>query len=73
MGTVVGRAGENLRYVVLPVLALALAEFPSFYRLVRSDVVSTLQTDFVRTATVRGCLAGTSSCGMCCGPRRCRW
>ncbi|MFC4003811.1 ABC transporter permease [Prauserella oleivorans] len=46
--------GENLRYVVLPVLALALAEFPSFYRLVRSDVVSTLQTDFVRTATVRG-------------------
>ncbi|GGV29640.1 peptide ABC transporter permease [Actinomadura cremea] len=44
----------NLHYVVLPVLALALGEFPAFYRLVRGDVVSTLQADFVRTATVRG-------------------
>ncbi|MBB4932887.1 peptide/nickel transport system permease protein [Lipingzhangella halophila] len=46
--------GENLRYVALPVLALALAEFPAFYRLLRSDVISTLNTDFIRTATVRG-------------------
>ncbi|QFG21571.1 ABC transporter permease [Actinomadura sp. WMMB 499] len=46
--------GANLHYVVLPVLALALAEFPAFYRLVRGDVISTLRADFVRTATVRG-------------------
>jgi peptide/nickel transport system permease protein len=45
---------ENLHYAALPVLALALAEFPAFYRLVRGDVISTLDTDFVRTARVRG-------------------
>ncbi|MGM7699106.1 ABC transporter permease [Microbacterium sp. A84] len=46
--------GENLRYVFVPVLALALGEFPAFYRLLRGDVISTLREDFVRTATVRG-------------------
>lgn len=45
---------DNLHYATLPVLALALAEFPAFYRLVRGDVITTLETDFVRTARVRG-------------------
>jgi peptide/nickel transport system permease protein len=44
----------NLKFVFLPVLALALGEFPTFYRLLRGDLVSTLQEDFVQTATVRG-------------------
>ncbi|MEV1128702.1 ABC transporter permease [Agromyces sp. NPDC049794] len=46
--------GANLHYVFVPVLALALGEFPAFYRLLRSDVISTLREDFVQTATVRG-------------------
>ncbi len=45
---------ENLHFVFVPVLALALGEFPAFYRLLRSDVISTLREDFVQTATVRG-------------------
>lgn len=45
---------ENLRYVFVPVLALALGEFPAFYRLLRGDMIATLDEDFVRTATVRG-------------------
>lgn len=44
----------NLHYAFVPVLALALGEFPAFYRLLRSDVISTLREDFVQTATVRG-------------------
>ncbi|MCK6068050.1 MULTISPECIES: ABC transporter permease [Microbacterium] len=46
--------GENLRFAFVPVLALALGEFPAFYRLLRGDVITTLREDFVRTATVRG-------------------
>jgi len=45
---------ENMRYAFVPVLALALGEFPAFYRLLRGDVITTLDEDFVRTATVRG-------------------
>jgi len=45
---------ENFRYIFVPVLALALGEFPAFYRLLRGDVITTLDEDFVRTARVRG-------------------
>lgn len=49
-----GGLSANLHYAFVPVLALAIGEFPAFYRLLRSDVISTLREDFVQTATVRG-------------------
>lgn len=45
---------ENLKFAFLPSLALAMGEFPTFYRLLRSDVIGTLGEDFVQTARVRG-------------------
>ena len=46
--------GANLRFIALPVIVLALAEFPAFFRLLRGDLISTLREDFVTTARVRG-------------------
>jgi peptide/nickel transport system permease protein len=49
-----GGLAQNLRFAFLPILALALGEFPAFYRLLRGDLIATLGEDFVTTATVRG-------------------
>lgn len=48
-----GVAG-NLRSMVLPVLALALAEVPIYLRLLRSEMVSTLQQNFISLARGMG-------------------
>lgn len=45
---------QNLRFALLPSLALAVGELPAFVRLLRSDVAATFTEDFVRTATARG-------------------
>ena len=45
---------ENLRFAFLPALALALYETAFFYRIVRSDLVTTLREDFVLVARAKG-------------------
>lgn len=44
----------NLRTAALPVLALALAEVAVFSRVLRADLITTLQEDFVLTARAKG-------------------
>lgn len=44
----------NVTFALLPALALALGEAPSFFRLLRADMITTLNEDFVTTATARG-------------------
>lgn len=44
----------NLRYAILPVISLALMEAAVFFRLLRTDVVATLQENFVLSARARG-------------------
>jgi peptide/nickel transport system permease protein len=46
--------GENLRHAFLPALTLAFAEAPVFLRLLRSDLVATLQEDFILAARAKG-------------------
>ncbi|MCB0993638.1 MAG: ABC transporter permease, partial [Acidimicrobiales bacterium] len=48
-----GRA-ENLRSAFLPVVALSLTEIAQFTRLLRSDMISTLQEDYVLSARAKG-------------------
>ena len=45
---------ENLRDVFLPALALALTEIAIFTRLLRSDMIATLQEDYVLAARAKG-------------------
>ncbi|WIX75628.1 ABC transporter permease [Amycolatopsis carbonis] len=47
-------AYENLRHAVLPALVLAVAEIPVFHRLLRADIVATLQENFILNARARG-------------------
>lgn len=44
----------NLHHAFLPAFTLALAEAPVFTRLLRSDLVTTLQEDFILSARARG-------------------
>lgn len=44
----------NLHHAFLPALTLALAEAPVFTRLLRSDLISTLQEDYILAARARG-------------------
>lgn len=46
--------GDNLRSVVLPAFALSLAPMATYFRLLRSDMISTLQEDFVLLARAKG-------------------
>jgi peptide/nickel transport system permease protein len=46
--------GSNLRSAFLPALTLALTEAAVFYRLLRSDLISTLQDDFILSAKAKG-------------------
>lgn len=50
--------GTNLWHAFLPALTLALAEAPVFTRLLRSDLVATLQEDFVLAARAKGMSTG---------------
>src|SRR5213080_2722943 len=44
----------NLRFFVLPALTLALAEWPGIMRVLRSDMIATLQEDFIALAKAKG-------------------
>lgn len=45
---------ENLRYLALPVLTLALTEFAVFLRILRADLIETLKQDFILAARAKG-------------------
>lgn len=49
-----GGWGPNLYHAFLPALTLALAEAPVFVRLLRSDLVATLQENFILAARAKG-------------------
>ena len=55
-----GSAG-NLRFFVLPALTLALAEWPGIMRVLRSDMIATLQEDYIALAKAKG-LKPRASC-----------
>jgi len=44
----------NLRFFVLPSLTLALAEWPGIMRVLRSDMIATLQEDYIALAKAKG-------------------
>jgi peptide/nickel transport system permease protein len=44
----------NLRFFILPALTLGLAEWPSVMRVLRSDMIATLQEDFITLAKAKG-------------------
>src|SRR6202030_3179961 len=44
----------NLRFFVLPALTLALAEWPGIMRVLRSDMIATLQEDYITLAKAKG-------------------
>src|SRR5581483_3776066 len=44
----------NLRFFVLPALTLALAEWPGIMRVLRSDLIATLQEDYIALAKAKG-------------------
>src|SRR5258705_4020959 len=44
----------NLRFFVLPSLTLALAEWPGVMRILRSDMIATLQEDYIALAKAKG-------------------
>jgi peptide/nickel transport system permease protein len=46
--------GANLRSVILPSVALALGSVAVYYRLLRAELVSTLQEDYVAFARAKG-------------------
>lgn len=46
--------GGNIEYLMLPAIVLALAEIPQFLRLLRSDMLGTLQEDYILTARSKG-------------------
>jgi peptide/nickel transport system permease protein len=46
--------GQNLRSVILPSLALAAGSVAVYFRLLRSELISTLQEDFVTMARSKG-------------------
>ncbi len=45
---------ENMKTAILPVLALALAQMAVFSRLVRSDMIATLQENYILSARAKG-------------------
>jgi peptide/nickel transport system permease protein len=49
-----GGLGDNLRHVLLPATILALGEAAVFVRLLRSDMIETLEQDFILSARARG-------------------
>lgn len=44
----------NLRFTALPILALTIAEIPVMLRVLRADVISTLQENYILSARARG-------------------
>ena len=46
--------GPNLKSVILPSVALAIGSITVYYRLLRADLIATLQEDFVTMARSKG-------------------
>jgi peptide/nickel transport system permease protein len=46
--------GDHLRFMVLPTISLAVGQIAVYMRLLRSDMVATLQEDFVLVAKAKG-------------------
>ncbi len=46
--------GDNLKTSILPALALALAQMAVFSRLIRSDMIATLQENYILSARAKG-------------------
>jgi len=46
--------GENFKYAFLPIMSLALYEAAIFVRLLRNDMLATLQEDYILAARARG-------------------
>jgi peptide/nickel transport system permease protein len=46
--------GEHFRHAVLPVLALTTSQLAIYFRLLRSDMIATLQEDFITMAKSKG-------------------
>jgi peptide/nickel transport system permease protein len=46
--------GENLNHALLPAFVVALGEIPIFLRVLRGDLIETLQQDYVTAARSRG-------------------
>jgi len=44
----------NLRFMILPAMTLALAEWPGIMRILRSDMIATLQEDYIALAKAKG-------------------
>jgi peptide/nickel transport system permease protein len=49
-----GGLGSNLYHVFLPALTLSLVLIPLYSRLLRADMVATLQEDYIRAARAKG-------------------
>lgn len=47
-------AGEHLRRMILPAISLAAAQIAVYMRLLRSDMIQTLQEDFIQMARSKG-------------------
>lgn len=47
-------AAKQLNYLLMPALAMAIAYFGYLARMTRAGVISALQSDYVRTATMKG-------------------
>ncbi len=45
---------ENLKYFMLPMLAIGLSEVPIFLRVLRVDMITTLQEDYIALAKAKG-------------------
>lgn len=45
---------DNMKTAILPALALALAQMAVFSRLIRSDMIATLQEDYILSARAKG-------------------
>jgi peptide/nickel transport system permease protein len=45
---------DNWRYMLMPTISLALGQIAVYMRLLRSDMIATLQEDFVTTAKAKG-------------------
>ena len=45
---------DNWRYMLMPTIALAVGQIAVYLRLLRSDMIATLQEDFITTAKAKG-------------------
>lgn len=54
IGGLLGNIGGNLKSLFMPALILAVAEMSVYLRLLRTDLISTLQEDFIQMAKAKG-------------------